>query len=182
MQISKVRVGRFYMLALRGGGEEKVLAYGILREFGQPPLVTVKDEAGEIEHVKARRLTPIELTQEQKMNTLVAFIDGAVPTGVIFAEVANSPADVDSAHVSESDGSAEAIAERPVWSKPTVVGYTNDGLPLTAEAVSKTLVKSPCGERECPAHGSLCHGAYCAARETPAERTARVYAEAMARS
>ncbi len=154
MQISKVRVGRFYTLALRGGGTEKVLAYGILRELGQPPLVTVKDEAGEIEHVKTRRLTPIEPTPEQAMNALVAFADGGF---------ANSPVDVGSSHVSEFRIRQEY---QRLHSKPTVVGFTEDGLPLTAEAVSKTLVKT-CDETR---------------PETPAERVARVHAEAMARS
>lgn len=50
--------------------------------------------------------------------------------------------------------------------KPVVVGYTTDGLPLVST--------------DCPAHGTLCADAHCGRREeTPAERHARIYADAM---
>jgi len=178
MRSNEIKVGREYVVKVGG-------------KYGFTAKETVVSVAGKIfftrggygescKRVARNFVKPVELTQERKMDLLVAFADGGF---------ANSPVDVGSSHVSEFRIRQEY---QRLHSKPTVVGYTSDGLPLTTEAVSKTLVKVcdetrgdtrlVISERVCPAHDTLCHGAHCAARETPAERVACVHAEAMARS
>lgn len=170
MKRSEIKVGREYVVKVGG-------------RYGFTARETVTEIVGKIFFTrggygeKCRRLSrnfvkAVELTQEQKMNTIVAFIDGAVPTGVIFAEFANSPVDVGSAHVSEFRLRQEY--QRLHAEKPAVVAYTEDGLPLTV-AAAKTLVKV-CDETRGDTRLVVSRP------ETPAERIARVHAEAMARS
>jgi hypothetical protein len=109
----------------------------------------------------ARQLVPAPalkpLSAEQAMDALVSIADGSMPAD----------------HVKVAAEAVIAACPAVVPSKPAVVGYTDDGLPLTAAAAPKWSSHEP----ECPAHGALCHGAWCRARHNH-----RVYNEAMARS
>lgn len=157
MKRNEIKVGREYVVTVGGkyGFTVKETVVGF-----EGKVIFTRGGYGE----KCRRMSrhfvkAVERTQEQKMSTIVAFIDGGVPTGVIFAKgLESSPAVPLGGYVAAARAA-----------KPSVVDFTEDGLPLTA-AAAKTLVT----------RGDL--RLVVSRPETPAERIARVYAEAMARS
>lgn len=159
MRSKDIRVGREYNVKI--WGQTRVAK--VVDWFGSPVQywrVQVFGGGGKVYEIFSRAfISEVPSTPEQDMNALIAYVDGGL--------FLNSPVDA----APEPAGEINLRKARAA-----VFGYTEDGLPLTAAAVAKTLPK-PESEIECPSHGKLCHGAYCKARETR-----RVYNEAMARS
>lgn len=153
MKRNEIKVGREYVV--RVGGKYGFTAKETVLEFEGAVIVTRGGYGERARRMPRHFVKAVELTQERKMDLLVAFIDGGLES---------SPAVPLGGYV------AAARAE-----KPTVVGFTEDGLPLTAAAVSKTLVKV-CDETRGDSRLVVSRP------ETTAERIARVHAEAMARS
>lgn len=149
MKTADVKIGQQYYATV-SGGRVRVTVLGQTERFahrvGCKVVVVVEfrcrnERTGREVFKSARQLTPVpERTAKQDMATIVAFVDGVLPS--------------------------VTVVER-LEPKPVVVGYTNDelGLPLVTT--------------DCPAHGTLCADAHCGRRETPAERHARIYADAM---
>jgi hypothetical protein len=138
MKSSEIKVGREYVVKV--GGKYGFTAKEKVTEIVGKIFFTRGGYGEKCRRVARNFVKPVELTQERKMDLLVAFVDG-------FSAVPHAAPEHLAVAVQVLSAQAVKAAATPETRTPVVVSYTNEGLPLTAAALDKIEAESVATQR-----------------------------------